>query len=151
MKHSLYSIGYGNRKTENFLALLKVYKIDCLVDIRTKPQSRFNPGYNRGRLQSFLLENGISYLFMGDSLGGMPKDPLCYKNGEIDYSLVWQMPFYKQGISELIATVESGLNVCIMCCELNADQCHRKNMVGAYLSSEHDIETRHIDKMGAIQ
>lgn len=148
---NLFSIGYGNRKADAFLDILKEYKISCLVDIRSNPQSRFNPTYNRLRLKTFLEENGIEYLFMGETLGGKPKDDSLYINGEISYPLVWENQNFQHGIKGLLAKVEDGQRVCIMCCELHSEQCHRKNMVGEYLESTVGIATKHINSIGKIE
>lgn len=61
-KNPLYSIGHGRRPIEDFVALLKQYHITHLADVRSVPLSRFNPQYNRKRLQQSLAENGIAFI-----------------------------------------------------------------------------------------
>ena len=54
-KNPLFTIGHGNRKPEDFLALLKDFGIEYVIDVRSQPFSKFYPQYNRDDLK-FLLE-----------------------------------------------------------------------------------------------
>jgi uncharacterized protein (DUF488 family) len=95
-KQPLYTIGHGNRKAPDFLALLKEYGIKYLVDVRSIPHSRFHPQFNRNALESFLSQHDIRYVFMGDELGGRPKDVSCYDmEGKIDYDRLKTKDFFK--------------------------------------------------------
>ena len=40
---TLYSIGHGNKEIEDFIQELKSFNIQYLVDIRSKPFSKWNP------------------------------------------------------------------------------------------------------------
>ena len=85
-KLPLYTIGYGNRKPNEFLTLLKNFGTEYLIDVRSQPYSKFNPQFNQHDLKFFLERNGIKYVFMGDSIGGRPKDTSCYDDeGKVDY------------------------------------------------------------------
>ena len=46
-QREIFTIGYGGRPTDEFVAMLKHYKIDILVDVRTQPYSKFNPDFTR--------------------------------------------------------------------------------------------------------
>ncbi|GAB7389377.1 hypothetical protein BSNK01_32150 [Bacillaceae bacterium] len=45
----IYTIGYGHRNISEFISLLKNYGIQYLIDVRSKPSSRFNPDFCQGR------------------------------------------------------------------------------------------------------
>ncbi|MBS1614418.1 MAG: DUF488 domain-containing protein [Bacteroidetes bacterium] len=85
---TIYSIGYGNRKIEDFILLLKRYGINTLLDIRSKPLSRFQPACNKEKPQEHLRNEDIVYLFMGGELGAKPKDPKYYVNGVVSYQAI---------------------------------------------------------------
>ncbi|KAB2857470.1 MAG: DUF488 domain-containing protein, partial [Anaerolineae bacterium] len=53
---TLYTIGHSNHSLDDFLGLLKQHAITDLVDIRSAPQSRFSPHFNKKRLESTLPE-----------------------------------------------------------------------------------------------
>lgn len=149
MTKTIYSIGYGNRKVEDFIAHLKKYNIEKLIDIRTNPVSRFQPSYNKKKLMDFLPSIGVDYIFLGDELGGKPKDANLYYNGVLDYCKVNQSIDYINGLNKLRAYINEGYTICIMCCETDPEKCHRKTLVGETLLGN-GIWTHHIDKVGNI-
>src|SRR5688572_8572942 len=115
-KLPIYTIGHGARKAEDFLELLKRYKIAYLVDVRSQPFSRYHPQFTQKTLQTFLEENDIRYVFMGDTLGGRPKDPTCYdEDGKINYNKVKTKEFFQEGIGRLKTAYKKNLPVAIMC------------------------------------
>lgn len=150
-KEILFSIGHGVRKAEDLLALLRQYDIQYLIDVRTVPYSRFNPQYRQSNLQPFLESNDIRYVYMGDTLGGRPKDPSCYDDtGRIDYTIVATKEFFKQGIERLKNAYNSDANVAIMCSETKPSHCHRCHLIGKALITEHII-LQHIDEHGQLK
>src|SRR6266542_7165013 len=148
MKTEIFSIGYGNRRVEEFVWILKKFDIALVADVRSIPYSKNRPSYNSKKLASFLNENGIDYSFMGNQLGGKPKDPSFYIEGVLSNSLIWESERFKEGINTLINRVDEYKRVCIMCAELRPEQCHRKWMVGDYLISAYGFFIRHINAVG---
>jgi uncharacterized protein (DUF488 family) len=147
----LYTIGHGVRKADDFLELLKKYNINYLADVRSVPYSRFNPQYRQPALKSFLEDNGITYIFLGDTLGGRPKDTSCYdENGRIDYRIVSTKPFFREGIESLKDVYKKHINLAIMCSESNPIECHRTHLISNALQKE-NIEIVHIDEKGNLQ
>lgn len=71
-KIPIYTIGYGNRSIEEFIDLLQKYHIQYLADIRSRPYSKFNPDFSQAALEKRLKLHTITYIFMGDTLGGRP-------------------------------------------------------------------------------
>ncbi len=150
MKIPLYTIGHGNRSIESFLALLERYSIDFLVDVRSQPYSRYNPHFSKASLEASLVRQGLSYVFMGDSLGGRPTDPGCYVAGKVDYALVHDKAWYQQGIARLHTAWEKQLRVALMCSELKPQDCHRSKLIGNTLLEQH-IAVSHIDEKGELK
>lgn len=145
----IYSIGYGSREINDFISLLKKYKISTLVDIRTLPASRFRPDYNKKRFAEKLLLENVEYLFWGDTLGGKPKQEALYTNGMVDYDKVARSQSYKEGLMKLIGLANEKA-LCIMCAELKPDQCHRKHLVGESLILL-DFDVFHLDENGEVE
>lgn len=146
--NNIYSIGYGSRDINSFVLLLKKHEISTLVDIRSMPASRLKPDYNKKRFAQKLLLEGIEYIFLGDALGGKPKNQDLYTNGIVDYDKVELDSQYKSGILELIkqATMRT---VCIMCAELKPIDCHRMNLVGETLHKQ-GVTVLHINERGEV-
>lgn len=150
-KKPLYTIGHGNRKPEDFLALLKDFGIEYLIDVRSQPYSKFNPQYNQNDLKFFLERNGIKYVFMGDNIGGRPKDTSCYDNeGKVDYEAVKTKEFFINGIERLKTAYNKDINVVIMCSESKPCECHRSKLIGRVLNTD-NIILKHIDENGKVK
>lgn len=151
---NIYTIGYGLRTLEDFIKILKDFGIEYLIDVRSKPISKFNPKFNQADLQFHLSQNGIKYVFMGDNLGGRPDDNTCYNSeGKVDYKKVEAKEFYKEGILRLKKACENGLNIALMCSEAKPSQCHRSKLIGMTLHAELEYRNciKHIDEYGKIK
>lgn len=140
----IYSIGYGNKKMEVFIKELKSFGISYLLDIRSKPYSKWYPWFNQNELKTSIEENGIKYVFAGDSLGGLPDDRSCYDNeGKVVYDLLKEKDFFKDGIARLATANEKKIKLAIMCSESNPEECHRTKLIGQELLKK-KISLNHI-------
>jgi uncharacterized protein (DUF488 family) len=146
----LYTIGHGRREIGEFIQLLHQNAIEYLVDVRSVPFSRFNPQYNQKALSASLEKAGIRYVFMGDLLGGRPKDESCYVDGKIDYSILSQKPFFQKGIERLKKAYMNENRLAIMCSESDPRHCHRSKLIGNVLIIE-KIPFIHIDEKGDLK
>lgn len=146
----IYTIGYGNRSLEEFLALLKQYEIQYLVDLRSQPYSRFHPDFARNALEARLKQQRIRYIFMGNKLGGRPQDTECYVNGKVDYTTLREKAFYQQGIQRLHTAWEKQARMALMCSEQKPQECHRSKLIGSTLRAR-GIEVAHIDEAGRLK
>jgi uncharacterized protein (DUF488 family) len=153
----IYTIGHSNLSFETFLAALTTHGIRILADVRTRPFSRF-PRFNRASLERSLGEAGITYVFFGDSLGGRPSDPTCYRGGVlperkedvprlIDYAAVASRPWFHDGLAALFELSDSG-RVAIMCSEGDPNQCHRQHLIAQALLDQVPVLHIVLDKTG---
>ena len=142
---TLHSIGYGSRTMEEFLAALAAHRIAYVLDVRTSPYSKFRPEFSRDPLAAVLKARGLQYLFMGDTLGGQPRDPDCYTDGKVDYEKVRQQSFFQAGLERLRKAHEQRVRAVLMCSEGRPEQCHRSKMIGEALAAA-GIPLRHIDE-----
>ena len=62
----LYTVGHSNQTLEEFLSLLQCHGINCVVDVRSVPASKYAPQFNEESLKSFLKLHNIQYLAFGD-------------------------------------------------------------------------------------
>lgn len=126
----IYSVGHGRKPIELFLKELHSFSIAFLCDVRSTPYSRFNPQYNRESLKASLEKAGIAYVYLGDLLGGQPKDGNCYINGNISYTKVAEQDFFKRGIERLLTAQHKGIRIAMMCSETKPEDCHRSRLIG---------------------
>jgi uncharacterized protein (DUF488 family) len=145
---AIYTIGYGARTIEELVSVLRHYDIAYLIDVRSQPYSRFKPEYTKHALERKLKEDAIRYVFMGESLGGRPHDKSCYTaSGTVDYAILREKSFYKEGIERLRVALAKDLHVVLMCSEGKPQECHRSKLLGVTLAAE-GIEVLHIDENG---
>lgn len=145
----LLTIGYGGRSTEEFVSLLQGYRVLYLADVRTKPFSKFQPFYSRDALAPILKRFGIVYVFLGDTLGGLPSDSSCYTGGKVDYTKVRAREWFAKGLERLADGLRQGHRIAIMCAELEPERCHRSKLIGASLAA-HGFIVKHIDADGSL-
>ena len=140
---TIHTIGHTNLDVLAFIDILKKAEIDYLVDIRSVPQSRFCPQFNKARIEAVLIENGISYAHEGASLGGRISDLDCYVHKKvpekktdfaksIDYEILKTRPWFEAGIRRVIELAQ-GHKVVLMCMEEDPAKCHRTILVGRRL------------------
>jgi len=139
----VFTIGYGNHSRAEVLQQLSRVEVSYLVDVRSAPYSRHQPDFSREPLELFLRDNGVRYVFMGDLLGGRPKDDECYTDGKVDYTKTRAKDFFVRGIARLKSAYEQGFNICLLCSEGQPSQCHRAKLVGTALADE-GIDVLHL-------
>jgi len=140
----LFSIGYGLRSPDSFLSLVKQYGINYIADVRSNPYSKWNPNFCREPIAAFLQDHGVGYVYIGDMIGGIPKDSACYTlEGKLDYALVKQHSSFQKGIERLLKATEKKLSVALMCGEVEPHTCHRSKLIGEVLA-ERGIPLHHI-------
>jgi uncharacterized protein (DUF488 family) len=149
MPTTIYTIGYGNRSIETFIALLHQHGITFLADTRSIPYSRFRPAYRKSALKSHIEAGGIAYEYLGDRLGGKPEDPACYTDGQVDYAKMRQQPFFQAGLAYLLGLTGQH-TLAVMCAELRPQNCHRTHLIGAALA-EMGVNVLHITEDGQIK
>lgn len=124
----VYTIGHSNVEFEKFLNLLNLNEIEVLVDVRSVPFSKYVPHFNKENIKTKLENAGIEYVYLGDKLGGKPKDEKYYENGKVHYDLIEKGKEYIEGVSTLIKLAGKKKTV-IMCSEENPDKCHRHHLI----------------------
>lgn len=144
----VFSIGYGSQTQTDVLDQLARAKITYVIDVRSSPFSRYQPDFSREPLSKSLKGRDIKYVFMGDLLGGRPKDDDCYTDGRVDYHKTREKDFFKRGIDRLKSAHAQGLNICMICSEGQPSQCHRSKLIGEALV-EHGIDVTHLLPDGA--
>ncbi|WP_434036010.1 DUF488 domain-containing protein [Formosa sp. 4Alg 33] len=143
MASIIYSIGHGNKKIDSFIDELKKHDIEYLFDVRSSPMSKYNHQFNRPLLEEDLKLHLITYIFAGEQLGGLPKDPTCYTNGKVDYSKITKKAFFQEAIKVLVEASEANMKIALMCSESNPSECHRSKLIGQELL-KHNISINHI-------
>lgn len=149
MAQHAFTIGHSRLELTDFFRLLEQFAITHVVDIRTNPQSRWAPQYNRKRLASSLNAAGLAYIHMGGALGGHPKDPDLYEDGRVIYERITKRRDFRKAIQELAQLAEAH-TIVLMCTEGSPEKCHRHPLIAVNLL-ERGLEIDHILNSGALK
>lgn len=141
---TIFSIGHSDHETEDFIVLLKQHDVETLVDVRSEPYSRWVPQFNRENLAGTVEAAGLRYVWLGESLGGRPKDISLYDSGSErpDYDRMQETKDFQAGIDELLNLAEES-TVAMMCSEGDYKQCHRTLLITPTLL-DRDVQVLHI-------
>jgi len=141
----LATIGYEKADLDHFVGTLLEAKIDIIIDIRDRAQSR-RKGFSKTALSNKLEEFGIAYVHFRE-LG----DP---KEGR-EAARAGNYPLFKKIFGEVMrsddaqASLEKITNlakdnkVCLLCYERNHKECHRK-IVSDHLESVLNTKAKHL-------
>lgn len=151
---TVYTIGHSNHQSDAFLALLRQHRLETLVDVRSAPYSRFAPHFSQGALQALLDAAGIGYVWAGETLGGRPDDPACYRDGivrqgHVDYAAMAGRRSYRLGVQQLLARAADG-PIVVMCSEEDPRRCHRHHLIEHSLH-DHGVSVLHIRRDGIVE
>ncbi|HBP19808.1 MAG TPA: hypothetical protein DEA08_18705 [Planctomycetes bacterium] len=131
---AIFTVGQGQRLPHELIKLLQEHQIEFLLDVRSKPYSGYNRSFSRGPLAQLLLGVGVRYGFLGDQLGGRPKDSNCYTDGHVDYDKCRESPEFLTGLERLKQAYAKGYRVALFCSEGRPTECHRSKLIGVALS-----------------
>lgn len=117
----IFTIGYSNKKIEEFISKLKENNIELVVDVRSRPFSRWNPKFSRPSLEKELKKHSIKYLFKGNNLGGLDEN--------IDY---------EDNINQVLQ-LSLSQRLVVMCVEGEPEKCHRYRTIAPALEIRGEI------------
>lgn len=146
----IFTIGHSNHGLEHFLELLEAYEIETLVDVRSRPFSRFNPHFNQQPLRAAVESLGILYLHLGGMLGGKPDDPAMRDgNGDVSFGLIAASEPFRAALEIVVQEAGIGRTV-IMCAEDDPRGCHRYHLITPHLV-ERGLTVLHIRGDGRLE
>ncbi len=146
----LYSVGHSNHELARLLQLLKGAEVTAVADVRSVPFSARCPQFNGPELERTLKQGGFAYFFLGEELGGRPRDPDLYdEEGHLDYERVRKTFALQQGLDRLCQVLER-FAVAMLCSEEDPLDCHRALLIAPAML-ERGIEPSHIRADGSLQ
>jgi uncharacterized protein (DUF488 family) len=144
----ILTVGHSNHPIENFLVLLKDAGVTAIADVRSFPMSRHAPQFNKDALNEALSAHGISYRYLGDALGGRPRDRAFYCDGVVDYDKLAASENFQAGLDQVIE-VGAEHRVALLCTERDPLHCHRCLLVARRLA-ERGCDIGHVLVSGEI-
>lgn len=144
------TVGHSNHEPEHFLGLLGQHGVEVVADVRSWPHSRHAAWADADALPHLLDTAGIGYVFLGEGLGGRPRDATAYNAaGHVLYGRLASSQSFRQGLERLKRGLRD-YRVAVMCSEEDPEHCHRRLLVGKVLIDE-GIEVGHIRGDGRLE
>jgi len=132
---AIFTVGHSTLPIERLIALLAIYGVKRLADVRTIPRSRHNPQFNSDALEETLRTAGLEYVLM-PALGGLRharKDSVNtgWRNASFrGYADYMQTPEFDDALENLIRMSRTA-RTAIMCAEAVPWRCHRSLVADA--------------------
>ncbi|AGF56314.1 uncharacterized protein (DUF488 family) [Clostridium saccharoperbutylacetonicum] len=140
----IYTIGHSNYAVEKLIHMLKHYNINCVVDIRGIPYSKYNIQYNKETIAGTLKEAGFLYIYMAKEFAANRENKRSYnKEGYSDFEKVITEIEFLNGIERLKKGCEKGYRIALLGAMQDPIRCHRSILVGRALSNE-GFNVKHI-------
>lgn len=151
IKIEVYTLGHSNYPFDKLIEILKKYNINCVVDIRSIPYSKYNTQYNKESFQANLKKLGYTYIYMADEFGAKRKTRESYNNeGYADFEKVIFEDDFKKGVQRLKIGCEKGYRIVLLAAMQDPIRCPRAILVGRQLVKE-GFDVKHIMHEGNLK
>ena len=146
----LFTIGHSTHSLEDFLGLLARHEIETLVDVRSIPWSRRSPHFRRRALAPALAAAGLGYAFLGDALGGRPRDLAGLDDAAERFRRIAARGSFRRGLDRL-RDLAARQRAALMCAERDPIDCHRAILIARHLAGRAGLEILHIHADGRLE
>jgi uncharacterized protein (DUF488 family) len=132
----ILTVGHSNHEETEFVELLRGAGVELIADVRRYPGSRRQPHFERTALAAVLLEAGIGYRWLGETLGGRRRPVADSVNGAWEndqfrgYADHMASEEFATGLAEL-EDLAREQRVAVMCAEAWWIRCHRRLIADA--------------------
>ena len=140
----IYTIGHSNYTVERLIDMLRHYNINCVVDIRGTPYSKYNIQFDKDTIKHTLTKAGFVYIYMGKELAAKRIRKNSYNNeGYSNFEEVIKEEEFKRGVERLKNGCEKGYKIILLGAMQDPIRCHRSILVGRELV-KNDFDVKHI-------
>lgn len=140
----IYTIGHSNYTMERLIDMLEYYNINCVVDIRGTPYSKYNIQFDKEAIRYTLTNAGFVYIYMGKELAAKRIRKNSYNNeGYSNFEEVIKEEEFKRGVERLKNGCEKGYKIILLGAMQDPIRCHRSILVGRELI-KNDFDVKHI-------
>lgn len=140
----IFTIGHSNYTVERLIDMLSYHHIDCVVDIRGIPYSKYNIQYNKDTIKETLVKSGFIYIYMAKELAANRENKISYYDeGYADFERVVLEEEFNKGIERLREGCKKGYKIALMGAMQDPLRCHRSILVGRALR-DRGFKVKHI-------
>jgi uncharacterized protein (DUF488 family) len=148
-KKICFTIGHSNHTFRIFLELLRKWKIEYIIDIRSVPYSNYSKQFNREEFSKKIREYGFEYRYLGNMVGA---GKLRFQNSpQINLNLknFREQEGFQKGIKIIHTFIKKQKKIALMCSEKDPYTCHRFFLV-SYCLQNLGVKIYHILSHGDL-
>ena len=139
---TLWTIGYERLLPEQLAAELRAARIERVIDVRFRPQSR-RPGMSKTRLGELLASHGIAYEHRR-TLGTPPDLRHDFHAGRLERARAGFRAYIQraspEALAELSDELDGGPRTALLCLEEDPAGCHRRVLAELLAERRGDLE-----------
>jgi len=143
---NLFTVGYEGRAPDELPGSIAAAGVTTLVDVRDLPLSR-KRGFSKTALAALLAKSGVDYVH--ERRLGSPKPLRDYIKSGGDWG--WFADTFRErlavaddALDSVLAIIERGEVVCLLCFEADASRCHRSLVADALAQRADGLAIRHL-------
>lgn len=140
---NVLTVGHSNIGWDEFAYALDQFDLGCIIDVRSSPRSRWQH-FSKPQLRVRLNRVGISYIHLGDDLGGMPR------SGPTDYATRRGTAAFATGIENVLG-IAARCRPALLCSERDPLHCHRFLLISRHLHGLPEVRVSHIRHNGTLE
>jgi len=130
----IYTLGHSNYSLERLIDMLKHFDINCVVDIRGTPYSKYNVHFDKETIKYSLTKAGFTYIYMAEEFAAKRINKISYNSeGYSDFEKVVQEEAFKRGVERLKNGINKGYRIVLLGAMQDPIRCHRSILVGREL------------------
>ena len=140
----IYTIGHSNYSADKLIDMLKFHNINCVVDIRGTPYSKYNIQFNKETIRQTLINHGFIYIYMAKEFAVQRENKSLYlKEGYADFEKVMHDKDFLDGVERLKVGINKGYRIVLIGAMQDPINCHRCILLGRALREE-GFNVKHI-------
>lgn len=140
----IFTIGHSNYNLDRLIDMLRHFNINCVVDIRGTPYSKYNVQFDKETIRYSLTKAGFIYIYMAKELAAKRLNKISYNDeGYADFEKVIHEDDFKKGVERLRDGCRKGYKIVILGAMQDPIRCHRSILVGRALR-EYGFNVKHI-------
>lgn len=138
---NIFTIGYGGRSKDEFLALLRSHGIRTVADVRLYPGHAYRGTWVKAKtpdkgIEKWLADDGLTY----KDLPELGNEFL----GSEDWQERYRQQLESSGEQRIKGLAGLPEPICLLCAEKLSKDCHRR-LIAEYLAEQWSIEIHHIE------
>jgi uncharacterized protein (DUF488 family) len=132
-----FTIGYGGRKPQDLIALLRKVGVRTVVDVRLRPDRTSMGFYAKAKSP----DKGIEGLLNAAGIGyrSLPELGNLFLDSE-DWPRLYEELIQKAGALLTRRLAETAEPFCLMCAEKRVAECHRRMIADYLVAQGHEVE-----------